>query len=46
LVAPVALGELDPVAREDLAAVESDDCHLLLIDDGENSTTGMGRAGI
>ena len=32
------------MGREDLAGVEGDDRDLLLVDDGEDAPTGMGRA--
>ena len=46
LIAPVTLARLDPVAREDLARVEGDDRHLLLIDDGENTAAGVDDTGV
>ena len=44
MVAPVAAIGLDEVAREDLTGGEVDDGDLALIDDGQDPTTGMGRA--
>jgi hypothetical protein len=44
LAAPVPPIRLDPVGREDLAGVESDDRDLLLVDDGQDPSAGEGRA--
>ena len=44
MVAPVPPIRLDEVGREDLAGVEGDDRDLLLVDDGEDPSTGEGRA--
>ena len=46
MVAPVALVGFDPVVREDLARVEGNERDLLLIDDGKDSTAGVGNAGV
>ena len=44
MVAPVALIGLDEMAREDLAGSEIDDRDLPLVNDGEDTAAGMGRA--
>ena len=46
MIAPVTLVGFDPVAREDLACVEGNERDLLLVDDGENATPGVGDAGV
>jgi hypothetical protein len=44
LVAPVALARFVEMGREDLASGEIDDRDLPLVDDGEDTSAGMGRA--
>ena len=46
MVAPVALVGLDPVTREDLARVEGDERDLFFVDDSEDTTAGVGDAGV
>jgi hypothetical protein len=46
LIAPVALGGLDPVAREDLARVEGDQGDVGFVHDREDATPRMGDAGV
>ena len=44
MVAPVTLARFDEMGREDLASGEIDDRDLPLVDDGEDTAAGMGRA--
>ena len=44
LVAPVPPVGLDAVAGQDIAGVESDDRHLALVDDRQDSPSGVGGA--
>jgi hypothetical protein len=43
LIAPVALGRFDEMAREDLTGAEGDDGDLPFVDDGKDAATRVGR---